>query len=207
MKFSHIAAIAISVVLPAALWAGEGSIKGNVKYNGDPPAPKVITVAAEKQGDCKHDKIESEELVVDKETKGIKWAMVRVIGVKAAPAPAPAAEPSVEQKGCHFTPHVVIVAPTSNLTILNGDKVAHNFHTTPLDATNPGFNRMMTAADEKLVMKGEKYFGEPEVIKMQCDVHPWMNGFIVCHDPPSQRSRTTRATSRSKAFRPENTTW
>jgi len=183
MQHRILAVIVSAFAMVSAGFAAEGSVKGTVKYNGEPPAPKTVTVPADKAGDCHHDKISSEELVVDPATKGIKWAMVRIMGVKAAPPATPFAEATVDQKGCSFTPHVVIVAPGINLNVLNPDKVAHNFHTTPLDATNPGYNRMMTPADEKATLKGEKYFAEAEVIKIQCDVHPWMNGFIVCHDP------------------------
>ena len=43
---------------------------------------------------------------------------------------------------------------------------------------------MMTGADEKMVMKGEKYFATPEVIKMQCDIHPWMNAYARAFGHP-----------------------
>lgn len=178
-----LAILVCAFAIVGGTFAGEGSVKGVVKYNGEPPAPKKTKIAADKAADCKHDEIVSEELVVDGASKGIKWAMVRIMGVKAAAPAAPFAEPEIDQKGCAFQPHVVIIAPGTNLIVKNSEKVAHNFHTTPLDATNPGYNRMMTPADEKVTLKGEKYFAEPEVVKMQCDVHPWMNGFIVCHDP------------------------
>jgi len=169
--------------IPLAPDKTSGRIKGRVKFNGTPPPPKAIKVPDDKAPDCHHNHIVSEELVVDPKTLGIKWAMVRVMGVKNPPPVAGFAEPTIDQKGCMFQPHVVIVPPGINLHVLNSEHVAHNFHTTPLDATNPGYNRMITAGDEKGILKGEKYFAEPEVIKIQCDVHPWMNGFIVCHDP------------------------
>jgi RNA polymerase sigma factor (sigma-70 family) len=170
---------------PAVPDKSRGILKGRVKYNGEPPAPKKIKVPPSVRPDCHHDEIVSDDLVVDPATRGIKWAMIRVMGVKDDPlqvAAPDAPQPTIDQKGCMFQPHVVVVPPGFNLTVLNSEHAAHNFHTTPLDATNPGYNRMQTPADEKAVLKGEKYFPEPEIIKIQCDIHPWMNGFIVVHD-------------------------
>lgn len=171
---------------PAVPDKTRGTLKGRVKYNGEPPAPKKINVPPSVKPDCHHDEIVSEELVIDPATRGIKWAMIRVMGVKDDPlqmAAPDAPQATIDQKGCMFQPHVVIVAPEQNLKVLNGEHVGHNIHTIPLDGTNPGFNRMMTPVEAESSLKGEKYFAEPEVIKIQCDIHPWMNGFIVVHDP------------------------
>lgn len=168
---------------PAVPDKSRGGVKGRVKFNGVPPAPKKTPVPNSNKADCHHDEIVSEELVVDPKTNGIKWAMIRILGVNDAPPAQPFGASSIDQKGCMFQPHVVIVAPGSNLNVMNSEKAAHNFHITPLDAANPGFNRMMMSLDGTMTLKGSKYFLEPEVIKMQCDIHPWMNGFIVCHDP------------------------
>ena len=35
------------------------------------------------------------------------------------------AEAEIDQKGCTFQPHVVIVAPGTNLHVLNSEHVAH----------------------------------------------------------------------------------
>jgi plastocyanin len=163
--------------------ADTGSVKGSVKYDGEPPAGKVIDIPAKDQEGCKCKTQDGEELVVDKATKGIKWASVRIMGVKAEPPAGGFPEVTVDQKGCHFTPHVTIVGPGATLNVLNPDKIGHNVHTTPFDGVNQPINKMMLATEEKMALKGSKYFVEPEVIKLQCDIHPWMAGFIICHDP------------------------
>ena len=72
-----------------------------------------------------------------------------------------------------FQPHVVVVPPGFNLTVLNSEHAAHNFHTTPLDATNPGYNRMQTPADEKAVLKGENTFEAVAREWHKSRVHTW----------------------------------
>lgn len=171
-----------AVLAMASVYAGEGSLSGSVKYDGEAPKPKVFNVAADKAAGCHHGEIPDESLAVDPATKGIKWAIIRIMDVKAA-APAEPKLVEIDQKGCHFTPRVSIVAPGSDIDVLNPDKIAHNVHTIPLDGTNQPINRMMVAADPKLTVKGKKHAAEPELIQLQCDIHPWMKGFIVVHDP------------------------
>lgn len=167
----------------SSLFAGEGgSVKGVVKYGGEPPAPKKTPVPADKQGDCKCKEVDAEDLLVDKSSKGIKWAMVRVMDVKADPVPAPAATPGISQKGCRFEPRVTIIPPGTPVDMLNPDKVSHNVHTTPLDITNVPLNVMMAADADKLTIKAKNLL-EPEIVQVTCDIHPWMKCFVVVHDP------------------------
>lgn len=177
-KFFAVAA----VLAMASVYAGEGSLSGSVKYDGEAPKQKMIEVGADKAAGCHAGPMVDESLVVDPATKGIKWAIIRIMDVKAA-APAEPKVVEIDQGGCHFTPRVSIVAPGSDIDVLNPDKIAHNVHTIPLDGTNQPINRMMVAADPKLNVRGKKHAAEPELIQLQCDIHPWMKGFIVVHDP------------------------
>ena len=81
------------------------------------------------------------------------------------------------------SPGALVVSPGGDIEVLNPDKIGHNIHLVPLDLLNKSINTMMGAADEKLVLKGEKYFTDPEVIRIQCDIHPWMNCYVAVHDP------------------------
>ena len=160
--------------------ADEGSLKGSVKLVGDIPEMKPHDVPVKDQAGCNCKQIENEELIVDKATKGIKDAIIRIMDVKGPDLPAGQKVPEVDQKGCKFTPHITIVAPGSELVALNPDKLSHNIHTTPLDLENQQMNVIMI--EEKKTIKA-KYFEKPEIIQLQCDLHPWMKGYIVVHDP------------------------
>ncbi len=166
---------------PKAIAAGTGTIKGSVKYSAAAPPVKTKKLADNVKAGCTCAEVPVEDLVVDAASKGIQWTIVRVLDVKGVPPlPLPDKAPVISQKGCRFEPHVLLVPPGSSVNFSNPDLIAHNVHTVPLDAVNPPTNRMMNNA--ALLVKG-KSFAEPELILLQCDIHPWMKAFIVVHDP------------------------
>lgn len=162
--------------------AGTGSLKGIFKFDGPVPKPKFHSISKEKAGGCPHEDMPDESLVVDPQTRGMKWGIVRVMDVQTLSDPEPTTV-EITQAGCKFTPRVSVVAPGSDIDVLNPDKLPHNVHTIPLDGINIPINRMMTANDAKLTVKGKKHNAEPELVQLQCDIHPWMKGYIVVHDP------------------------
>lgn len=151
-----------------------GTISGKVVFVGDPPAAKKIKVT--KDGEKCGTEITAEELVVGPD-KGIQYAVVSVMGLKGAP-PKPANPPTIDQKGCMFHPHVLIAPVGAGIDILNSDGILHNFHTqgvknSPLNRAQPGFRKKMTES-----------FNQAETMKINCDAHPWMSGWIVVTDHP-----------------------
>ena len=154
---------------------GGGSVVGEVKFAGTPPAAKVIKVNKDNQA-CGDEK-KSEDLVVGPD-KGIQWAVVSLAGAKG-PAPKPAQKPVIDQKGCHFQPHVLLVPAGAEVEILNNDGVLHNIHT--FATANPSINKAQPKF--KKVMT-EKFGDKPEIIKIQCDAHSWMLGWAVVTGHP-----------------------
>jgi len=176
----HLAILA-TVLICATLFAGEGgTLKGTIEYDGDaPPVGKLKIDAARKAG-CEHDAPNDEAWVVDPATKGLKWVIVRIMGVKVEPKDGKELPPvKIDQKDCVFMPYAAIVSPDQSVDVLNPAGIAHNFHTTPLDGENIPFNRM---SDKPLRVPG-KHFSTPEMIQYACDIHPWMKGYIAVHDP------------------------
>ena len=153
---------------------GAGSIVGEVKFAGAAPAPKVVKVNKDKEA-CGEEK-KSEELVVGP-NKGLKNAVVAVLGAKA-PVSKPAQKPTLDQKTCQFSPHVLLAPAGSEVDILNPDGVLHNMHT--FSTANPAINKAQPKFKKVMTEK----FDKPEVIKVQCDAHSWMLGWIVVHDHP-----------------------
>lgn len=158
--------------VPAATAAG-GTITGSVKFAGDPPSPKEIPPTKD-QKVCGKAPIYDESLVLDKGTKGVQWAVVSVEGAKGKWDGKGA---TLDQKGCVFHPHVVVTSP-GKLEVLNSDGILHNFHSyskknAPLNRAQPGFRKKM-----------EVEFKESEIIKITCDAHPWMAGWLVVSDHP-----------------------
>ncbi|MFQ5657632.1 MAG: carboxypeptidase regulatory-like domain-containing protein [Candidatus Methylomirabilales bacterium] len=153
--------------------AGGGTITGVVKFAGNPPPLKKIPPTKDKRV-CGKAPIYDESLVVDKGTKGIQWAVVSVQGAKGKWNGKPA---TLDQKGCVFRPHV-LVTPPGKITVLNSDKILHNFHSyskknRPVNKAQPGFRKKMKID-----------FKKPEIVKIECDAHPWMAGWIVVTEDP-----------------------
>lgn len=163
----------LAVGLWQPLWAQSGgSISGRVVFVGN--APQVKKVKVTKDNEKCGSEILNEELIVGAD-RGIKNAVVSVSGVKGKPA----GSPTLDQKGCTFAPHVVVVPTGGSLDILNNDGILHNFHThssknAVINKAQPGFKKKMTES-----------FAQPEVIKVVCDAHSWMAAWVVVTDDKS----------------------
>ena len=151
-----------------------GSLSGRIGYAGAPPPKKVIDVSKDKEG-CGKSEIDEESLLVGPD-KGLKNAVVTVVGAKGGKFASEKAE--LDQKGCRYAPHVVVVPTTGQLDILNSDGILHNIHThstanPPINVAQPKFKKVLT-----------QKFAKPEIIKASCDAHGWMSGWIVVTDHP-----------------------
>ena len=158
----------------AAFAASGGIISGRVVFVGDPLAAKKIKVT--KDNDKCGAEVTAEDLVVSPD-KGIQNAVVSVSGLKGTPVKTDTS-PTLDQKGCTFRPHILIVPVGTGVDILNSDGVLHNFHT--YSNKNPVLNKAQPGFKKKM----SETFAQPEVIKINCDAHPWMSGWIVVTDHP-----------------------
>ncbi len=161
-----------------------GSLKGTVKFDGDAPEQEIKEIPAGNKAECKcaGKGIPDDKLVVDKASKGIKWAIVRIMDIDSSKLPAlPKAEKpyTIDQEGCTFTPHILVVPPKTEFEILNPSKIMHNIHTIPYDSENPTKN---FAVSDKVIYKAE-WIKDADLMGIKCDIHPWMGGMIVVHDP------------------------
>jgi plastocyanin len=151
---------------------GGGTIAGEVKLTGAAPPPKVVKVNKDVEV-CGQEKKIAE--VAAGPNGGLVNAVVSVPGAKGA---KPAKKPVLDQKGCEFRP-MVVVMPPGELEILNSDGVLHNIHT--FSTANPPVNKAQPKFKKTMTEKFEK----PEVIKVQCDAHSWMLGWLVVSDNPA----------------------
>ena len=155
------------------LAASGGAISGKVVLVGDVPKPKKIEITKDKEK-CGADR-SAEDLVVSPD-RGIKNAVVNVLGVKGSAAKL--GNPALDQKGCGFNPRVTVVPVGGPLDILNSDGILHNIHT--YSKKNNAINKAQPAFKKKMT----ETFAQPEIIKVTCDAHPWMVGWIVVTDHP-----------------------
>jgi plastocyanin len=150
-----------------------GTISGTITYGGAPPAAK--TIKATKDTEACGATIPDEALMVDA-GKGIKNVVVRITDIKKGKKWE--AKPVLDQKKCHFQPHVLVVQAAQDMKILNSDGILHNIHT--YSTANPSIN----VAQPKFKKEMTQKFAKPEIIKVTCDAHNWMLGWLVVSDHP-----------------------
>ena len=86
--------------------------------------------------------------------------------------------PLIDQRQCTFVPHVQAVRVGEPVEIVNSDDVAHNINVTQRIYTL--FNILQPLKD----MKAEKRFERPGIVKVRCNVHDWMNGYVYVFNHP-----------------------
>lgn len=155
--------------------SGGGSISGTVKLSGAAPATKPHTVNKDK-GVC--GKTKPNESVVIGANKSVEYAVVRLTDIKKGKKLDTATKVILDQKGCQFHPHVVIVPVGATLDVKNSDPITHNIHTLTFD--NDPINKAQPKTLPDIMAK----FDVPEIIKTQCDIHKWMGAWIVAVDNP-----------------------
>jgi len=149
---------------------GGGTLEVEVKYNGAPVVEKLkINKDTAK---CGTEAVQ--EKVVVGANKGLANAVVSVPGLKGGGKVAKAV---IDQKGCKFVPRVVVMSP-GEIDIKNSDDILHNIHT--YSTANPTINK----AQPKFKKTMTERFEKPEVIKVTCDVHSWMLGWITVVQGP-----------------------
>ncbi len=168
-----IGAVAVFGLGAHPAFAAGGTISGTVKLDGSAPAPKKVEVTKDKEvcGLKPH----YEEGLVVAGNAGIANAVVVVKGAKGALKPA---EVKFDQKGCDYTPHVLAFPAGSTVDIINSDGILHNIHT--YSTVNPSFNM----AQPKFKKEIKQTVAKPEVIKVTCDAHGWMQGWWYATDTP-----------------------
>ena len=152
-----------------------GTVKGTVVLKGTTPELKKLAVTID-QYVCGKEK-NPEDLVLSPQ-KGIRSAVVWLDRPPAATSgEALPSTNSMDQKECMFTPRVVVVPAGGKVDFLNSDRLLHNLHSTP--SANPPFNRTQPKGRTITIS-----FSHPEIIRVTCDLHSWMRGWVVVADHP-----------------------
>lgn len=151
-----------------------GSVSGTVKFSGTAPENEILSMAADPTCVAAHKEPVRAETVVVNSNGTLKNVFVYVKeGLAGKTFPAPAETVTIDQKGCQYHPHVFGIQVGQNLEIINSDSTLHNVHS--LAEQSKQFNLGMPIQGMKL----KKKFEAPEImVKLKCDVHPWMSAFI-----------------------------
>ncbi len=171
MAAALVAGVALFVHRPGPVDAqAGGAVEVTVTYMGAPVVEKLkVNKDTQKCGT---------EAVIEKVVvggnKGLANAVVSVPSAKGAPK---AMKATVDQHGCKFVPHVVAMTP-GEIEVKNSDDILHNIHT--YSTVNPSINKAQPKFKKVMTEKLEK----PEFVKLTCDVHSWMLGWVAVLPTP-----------------------
>jgi len=158
-----------------------GTITGHVSLEGTEPAVPLLPV--HKDVHCCGTTTPSPRLSVG-EDNGLKNAVVyleQVTGGKRYNTTEPVL---LDQKECHFEPHVVVVPFGGQLVIRNSDEVLHNVRAYNIKDGKTVFNIAQPIKGQQTSIR-PTLFDKPGIYHATCDAgHPWMSAFIVVAEHP-----------------------
>jgi plastocyanin len=167
--------VLVASVCSIANLARAETIKGNIRYVGAPIEKKKTAVTID-QYVCGKEK-EPEDLLLSS-NNGVRNAVVSLQNVPPGAKRDwnfPAAK--MDQKECSFMPRVVIVPAGGTVEFLNSDRLLHNVRSAGKE--NPPFNRAQPHARSISFA-----FKQPELLRVDCDLHSWMRGWVVVAEHP-----------------------
>ncbi len=168
--------VVLGSLAPAAA-AEWGTLRGQFVYDGQAPQPEELNVTTDKDLCGKPPALVDESLVVGEEG-GLANVLVYVRSKDVTINPdlqAPPEEPlTIDNVRCQFVPHVSAVYIEHPILLLNSDPKAHNTNIQPLGdlPINP-----LLAPGQTIEHKFGR--GQRVPVPVQCNVHPWMMGYIL----------------------------
>lgn len=161
-----------------------GTLKGKLVVDGKVPDPSAINVNKDTEVCGKHDLVD--QTVETGENGGLKNVFVYLYlkrGKKADIHPdlKEVGDNSavLDNKGCRFEPHALVMRTGQPLEIQNSDPVGHNTKADLLK--NPAFNETVSSG-KPIKKKFDK--AEPYPTPVSCSIHPWMNAYMLIRDNP-----------------------
>lgn len=177
-----------------------GSVSGKVGFSGTDTPPKVYTITKDQEV-CGTGNREIDFIKVN--NGALQNVVVYLVSTKGKPIKAGKAFPKqdlkINQEGCEFHPFLGVTHMGSTLSALNSDPVSHNIHTYEYwyynkgrkEGQRKGKKGLLNTAQPKKghVIKREMgkkkmKFRKGTVMKIECDQHDFMHGFVFVAKSP-----------------------
>ncbi|MCZ6727768.1 MAG: carboxypeptidase regulatory-like domain-containing protein [Acidobacteria bacterium] len=164
----------LAAVVPSG---GSGSITGLVSYSGDDTDAEINMDADPVCASAHSDPVSTESVVASDGNLANVFVYLKE-GVGGSHTVSSEAV-LLDQTGCTYVPHISGIQVGQKLVIRNSDPTLHNVHALP--EKNKEFNQGQPFQNMEL----EKSFDTAEVmVRLKCDVHPWMSAYIGVVDHP-----------------------
>lgn len=158
-----------------------GTIRGTIKLSGAPPEMPLLQRGADAV--CARKEMHAETVLVGPDG-GLQNALVR-IAPGAVPGWVPPKPVVVDQIDCMYRPRVQGGVRGQTIEVRNSDDTSHNVNARRLAwgerrDTDTIFNRGQAAGSPPI----ESPIRDEEILKLKCDQHGWMHGYVVVSDNP-----------------------
>jgi plastocyanin len=158
---------------PEAVSGGE--ISGKVIFSGTPPKAKVLKMDADPVCAAQHPTpVMSEDALIGPDG-ALQNVLVRVKAGLPASAipPAPTTPVKIDQKGCIYTPRLVVAMVNQPVEFSNSDDTDHHIQ------AMAEVNKEWMVSQKKGTAPMTQTFDQEEVgMLVICHLHPWMRMFI-----------------------------
>jgi plastocyanin len=152
-----------------------GEIKGVVRFGGGDPPLNVSRQVVNNIDFCGASVEEEKYLIGSNHV--LKNVVVTIEGVQRGKKPS-AEILVIENRKCHFVPHVQAGMVGASYEVRNSDTVLHNTHLHMEDTTL--LNIAMPSGGKNI----RKTIAQTGLINVKCDAHKFMQGWIVVTDNP-----------------------
>ena len=158
-----------------------GTIEGKVTFTGR--VKKRTIIPTKDKSVCGG--MRKVPLIIVGPDKGVKDSIVYLRKVKKGKAwPKQETIPVLDQKGCRFAPNVQVIRK-GKLAIVNSDPVLHNTHgylckKLGKSCKRTAFNLALPNQNQRV----EKNLKRAGTVKVDCDAHGWMLGWMQVVDNP-----------------------
>jgi plastocyanin len=173
-------AVVCGIVLPGFASEAGGTIAGVVRIAGEVPKLPPLAIVRDKDV-CGN--VPNESLVVGAD-RGVEYGVLTLEGSDGK-APSPLQDQRtaeavyrLDNSGCRFVPHVLAMQVDHYVEFTNSDPLLHAVHALFAQG-QPQFNLGLYPG--RIVRKP---IVTPGVVKVICEVHPWMSAYIVATKQP-----------------------
>ena len=174
-------ALSLFAIFPVALFAYDeivvkngATIRGVVKIDGRVPKLPPLQITKYKEF-CQD--VPNETLVVGP-GQGVRYAVVTLEGISKGKAVEQESMHELDNVKCRFIPHVQAASVGQFVLFKNSDPILHTAHGM-FTGDQPQFNVGLFPG-----RVSRKPLAAPGLVKIQCEVHPWMSAYIVVTDHP-----------------------
>jgi len=150
------------------------TIRGSVKVEGKLPSLPPLQITKYKEV-CRD--VPNENLIVGP-GQGLRYAVVTLEGVTKGKAVEREAQHELDNVRCRFVPHVLAASVGQFLVMKNTDPILHTVHAFFING-QPQFNIGLYPGKTS-----RKPLVTPGLVKILCEVHPWMSAYLVVTEHP-----------------------